>query len=211
MHSTKSNAPSLASQSKTPQTTRSATSGIEGKVQPIDGEPFRFLVLSEKSPNNPPYLVDLQAYGWTGQCGCMDFATRHGPKAAAGERGQRLRCKHIVTAREWFLEHVLPKLAVSMGMEEPDILTPVGGSEYMLRKQAFLMKYPMCAVFPKLHAVDVHHSRGRLGPLLMDERFWIPVSRIGHVFIHDNRARARELNWRGIPLLAAIGDWNRKP
>ena len=48
-----------------------------------------------------------------------------------------------------------------------------------------------------------HHKRGRLGALLMDKRFWIPVSARGHRKIHDAPDWARANG-----LLAHIGEWN---
>lgn len=53
---------------------------------------------------------------------------------------------------------------------------------------------------------DVHHSRGRLGPLLLDETFWIPVCGECHDYIHNNIAVARALG-----LICAAGQWNSVP
>lgn len=60
-----------------------------------------------------------------------------------------------------------------------------------------------CAVFPELQAQDVHHKKGRVGyadewareqgiTLLLDERFWLPVSREGHTKIELNPTWAKE-------------------
>lgn len=51
---------------------------------------------------------------------------------------------------------------------------------------------------------DCHHSRGKLGPLLMDERFWVPTCRSLHSWIQDNPAEARTLG-----LLCEKGLWNK--
>lgn len=51
---------------------------------------------------------------------------------------------------------------------------------------------------------EVHHVRGRLGPLLMAERFWIALSKQGHRWVHEHVNEARERGW-----LARRGDWNR--
>lgn len=75
---------------------------------------------------------------------------------------------------------------------------------YRARRLLFLERNPRCAVFPKLGATQIHHRRGRAGKLLLDERFWIPVSADGQMWIHANPAAARE---RG--LLCAVGLWNR--
>ena len=53
---------------------------------------------------------------------------------------------------------------------------------------------------------DNHHSRGRLGELLFDERFWIPVCRP-----HHNRIGQFPIWARGAGLICEKGDWNTKP
>ena len=63
-----------------------------------------------------------------------------------------------------------------------------------------------CAVFPEKKATQCHHVRGRLGPLLLDKRFWKAVSMEGHDFIHNNISKARKLG-----LLAMPGYWNVAP
>jgi len=50
-----------------------------------------------------------------------------------------------------------------------------------------------CAVYPHLAATQVHHAKGRMGNLLMDERYWIPVSAAGHRWVHAHPLEAREL------------------
>lgn len=55
-----------------------------------------------------------------------------------------------------------------------------------------------------VRATQCHHQRGRRGVLLMDERYWIPVSDAGHRWIHNNPAEARKLG-----LLCEVGDWNK--
>lgn len=49
-----------------------------------------------------------------------------------------------------------------------------------------------CAVYPYLWCVDCHHIRGREGEMLLDERYWLPVSREGHNRIERNPDWARE-------------------
>lgn len=84
------------------------------------------------------------------------------------------------------------------------------------------LKGKKCAVFPASKpATQCHHQRGRLGSLLMDERFWIAVSAEGHDKIHRNPEWARsmpawqtpeEFNSRGpIKLMCARGEWNTPP
>lgn len=42
---------------------------------------------------------------------------------------------------------------------------------------------------------DVHHRAGREGKLLLDQRYWLAVSRKGHRWIHDNVGEARKRGW----------------
>lgn len=51
---------------------------------------------------------------------------------------------------------------------------------------------------------QVHHKRGRLGPLLMDKRGWLGVSTQGHCWIDAHRELARQLGF-----LCQRGDWHR--
>lgn len=48
--------------------------------------------------------------------------------------------------------------------------------------------------YPHL-AVDIHHKKGRTGDLLFDVRFFMPVCREHHKFIHDNPDYAYERGW----------------
>lgn len=73
----------------------------------------------------------------------------------------------------------------------------------------FLRKCTHCPVVLWLRDVkvkpdQVHHMRGRLGPLLLDQRYWLGVCDEGHRWIDANRAKAREMGW-----LCKVGDWNR--
>ncbi len=72
-----------------------------------------------------------------------------------------------------------------------------------LAKRAKWIKGKMCAVFPKEKATECHHMAGRVGyhdewardnemPLLLDERFWLPVSEAGHKKITNNPKWASE-------------------
>ena len=67
------------------------------------------------------------------------------------------------------------------------------------------IKGKMCAVFPTRRATDVHHIRGRIGQLLFDQKYWLPVSREGHIWIDNNIEEARAKGW-----IAAKGDWNKQ-
>jgi hypothetical protein len=52
-------------------------------------------------------------------------------------------------------------------------------------------------------ATELHHGRGRLGELLMNQEYWIPLCAPCHRWVHDNPAAARNLG-----LLAEMGQWN---
>ena len=69
--------------------------------------------------------------------------------------------------------------------------------QYSAQRKAFLAK-PFnfyCRVDTTQPATQIHHQRGRVGKLLLDERYWIPVSAEGHRWIHDNPAKAREMGF----------------
>lgn len=72
-------------------------------VEPVAGEPTRFLVASGSGQT---YLVDIASYSGNGKCGCQHFEFRLEPKV---KMGAVERCKHILAAREMALD-----LAIAM-------------------------------------------------------------------------------------------------
>lgn len=62
---------------------------------------------------------------------------------------------------------------------------------------------------------SVHHQRGRLGELLIDTRFWIPLCFPCHRNVHDRPEVAREIkvcvDGKWLALLCEKGEWNRLP
>ena len=66
--------------------------------------------------------------------------------------------------------------------------------EYLRRRRIFLAKNPFCAVTGN-RATEVHHMKGREGGLLLDERYWLAVSREGHVEIENNPVWAKEMGY----------------
>jgi hypothetical protein len=62
-----------------------------------------------------------------------------------------------------------------------------------LRKQ-FLKDNPICPVTGE-PATDIHHKRGRLGKLLLDQKFWLAVSRKGHKAIEANPEWAKKMGF----------------
>lgn len=76
----------------------------------------------------------------------------------------------------------------------------------------FLKQHPRCMACQAfgLHGnhkpTEVHHSRGRVGRLLCDTRFWIATCSSAHRAIHNNPKLAQRLG-----LLAGPGEWNVFP
>lgn len=86
---------------------------------------------------------------------------------------------------------------------------------YAKVRAAYLLKHRACKVALLLPgpgkgklvpATQVHHSRGRNGPLLIDERFFVSVSAENHDWIDRNKADARRLG-----LLCDKGLFNSPP
>jgi hypothetical protein len=44
----------------------------------------------------------------------------------------------------------------------------------------------------KQPTTDVHHSKGRIGTLYLDKRYWIALSREGHKYVEEHPEWARE-------------------
>lgn len=63
-------------------------------------------------------------------------------------------------------------------------------------------KFPGCT----RKTEDCHHTRGRRGELLLDERFWFPVCRRHHDWIRDNPTEARKIG-----LLPPVGQYDTTP
>ncbi|MCF0059882.1 hypothetical protein MUK70_11590 [Dyadobacter chenwenxiniae] len=69
---------------------------------------------------------------------------------------------------------------------------------YRALREEFLSKPEnmFCAVYPSIPAEEIHHSRGR-GKYLNNVSTWIAVSRIGHIWIHENVLLATERGFIG--------------
>lgn len=81
-------------------------------------------------------------------------------------------------------------------------------SEYLRLAKEFKAKNPICQVKYRCWARpaksrDIHHKRGRLGPLLTDTRHWLAVCRQCHNWIGDYPVAARTYGW-----LCPQGLWN---
>lgn len=73
---------------------------------------------------------------------------------------------------------------------------------YDERRRAFLHN-KRCAVYPTLPAKEIHHMRGRIGELLLDERWWLPVSHKAHAEI-TNKPKWAIANGYSLPRLVKI-------
>lgn len=85
--------------------------------------------------------------------------------------------------------------------------------EYCRKRQIYLLCNPVCRVHSIVwggadvglhYAKEIHHTYGRVGSLLLDEKFWKPVCRECHNWIGAHPKAARE---RG--LIAPLGQWNQ--
>jgi hypothetical protein len=79
---------------------------------------------------------------------------------------------------------------------------------------ALKWKQGRCCVICEHPDIEVHHQRGRLGSLLLDQRFWIPVCARHHRWIHDHPDKARQqtvrVNGEVMTLLCKRGDWGKQ-
>lgn len=80
------------------------------------------------------------------------------------------------------LRKVSPKMAAALKI-------------YSKKKKAWLVG-KKCAVYPHLVAIEPHHMKGKATiELLLDERYWLPVSRPGHIWIEEHPKEAKEKGW----------------
>jgi hypothetical protein len=65
--------------------------------------------------------------------------------------------------------------------------------QYSILRKEFLSdpKNQICPI-TKQPTTDVHHKKGRVGSLFLDTRYWLAVSREGHVMIEENPEWAKE-------------------
>src|SRR5690349_9596322 len=84
--------------------------------------------------------------------------------------------------------------------------------EYRARAKLFRLLQPECQCCRRIFgrkpapATEVHHSRGRVASLLLDERFWIAACGKCHDWCHANPSTAREKG-----LFCDLGKWNSPP
>lgn len=67
-------------------------------------------------------------------------------------------------------------------------------AQYSKDRKEFLARPEnmQCRVFPWMLATEIHHIRGRNGEMLLDQKWWLPVSEPGHKKIENNPDWARE-------------------
>jgi hypothetical protein len=65
--------------------------------------------------------------------------------------------------------------------------------EYHARIKVWIIG-KICPVTGK-PATEVHHTNGREYQRLLDEDYWLGVTRFGHAYIHNNPKEAREKGW----------------
>lgn len=92
-------------------------------ASPIPGELLCFNVRSHRDPG-VQYRVELDAYNYNGACSCEHFTIRLEPELAKQGRHAKpsplLRCKHIMEARDSFMDEVLPKLGQAIN-KQPEV------------------------------------------------------------------------------------------
>jgi hypothetical protein len=72
--------------------------------------------------------------------------------------------------------------------------------DYSSKRKIFMAEHPMCqANIPGLctsQSTDIHHVKGRIGELLLDETHWMSVCRACHMYIETHPIEATELGFR---------------
>lgn len=92
--------------------------------------------------------------------------------------------------------------------------------EYNRLKAEFLAKHPDCAIYGALKwATTIHHPFGRIltkkGDLLLETRWFIPVSLEAHTKIESNKSTYRQMTWKNpvtgvlVPMVAPLGQFNK--
>lgn len=107
-------------------------------VEPYEGEFLRYMVRSKSRPGHT-WLVDLSSYDFNGFCPCEAFTFRCGPELARGAKpSNKLRCSHIRSARSFFLDEILPRLAPALGEQVKQRAQPDGGPAQLRIRRALV-------------------------------------------------------------------------
>ncbi len=91
-------------------------------------------------------------------------------------------CNHKMSEVVEKKKYQIPKASKSRAKEN---------TEYNKQVKVFL-EGRQCAVFPELKATEVHHMAGRIEKLLLDQKYWLPVSNKGHIEVEMNPKWAKE-------------------
>ncbi len=119
-------------------------------------------------------------------CDCSDFG-----KILEGSTGHTSACNRL--QRKAATEAAKPP-------KQKKPIKPVGKAMsqkiaiYTKKKKEFMVG-KICPVYPHLKVEDIHHMKSREGDLLLDERYWLAVSRNGHIWIETHPKKAKELGF----------------
>ena len=75
--------------------------------------------------------------------------------------------------------------------------------EYYAMRARFLANVDLCEVCHTDRPVEIHHRRGRVGPLLTDLRHLLATCNRCHQWLHENVEEARALGY-----ICEKGLWN---
>ncbi len=62
------------------------------------------------------------------------------------------------------------------------------------RIHPIFLKGKICPITKK-PATEIHHKKGKIGKLLIDQRYFLGVTRTGHIWIENNPAEAEKLGY----------------
>lgn len=93
-------------------------------IEPVGSQVYS-VVMERLHPACLPdiYTVSLRAFGWNGSCtcgaftGCCEYLLKHDP-------ANRHRCDHIHAARQFFMEHEMPRLMAEFEHSKIIVLPP---------------------------------------------------------------------------------------
>jgi hypothetical protein len=101
-----------------------------------------------------------------------------------------------------FFELTIKKLAEKREKKNKYVIKKVskkrsGENAIYLQKRLVFLSLPENQVCPitKEQTTEVHHKKGRIGKLFLDEKLWLAVSRKGHQWIEMNPEKAKELGY----------------
>lgn len=63
---------------------------------------------------------------------------------------------------------------------------------YGRKRAAFLVAHPVCRRCQLARSAEVHHAKGRVGSLLLDERWWVALCSPCHRWLTEHPSEAYE-------------------